>query len=103
MALVILSWLKSATVPSRFLILPTVLTIPYLLPLLRRSQTWEFRRQRANIDPSRNHGDIKGLSAIIPYLVAPLRGKYQILYFPKRLYTSAWRLVKAFSAISLSC
>ena len=30
---------------------------------------------------------LKSLSALIPYLVEPFRGKYQMLYFPSRLYT----------------
>jgi hypothetical protein len=42
------------------------------------------------------------LSALIPYLVELLQGKYQMLYFPRRLYTSAWRLVKGFAEFFLS-
>jgi hypothetical protein len=44
----------------------------------------------------------KSPSALIPYLVELLQGKYKMLYFPRRLYTSAWRLVKSFSGYFLS-
>ena len=104
MALVILSWLKSVIVPSRFLILPTALTICSLLLLNAcRSQAWESRRRRAKINPSRNHGKNKKPFGYIPYLVWLLHGKHQILYFPRRLYTSPRRLVKAFLEFFLSC
>jgi len=61
--------LKSATLPSLFLILPTVLTMSRLLLLFPCSQAWDFRKRRAKINLSRNHGENEEPFDPIPYIV----------------------------------
>jgi hypothetical protein len=79
------------------LILPTALTIECLLLLLGPAhKPGNLARDVLQSALPETMAKPKSLSALIPYLVERFPGKYQMLYFPRRLYTREKALSRPF-------
>jgi hypothetical protein len=79
------------------LILPTALTIGCLLLLLGPAhKPGNLACDVLQSTLPETMAKLKSLSALIPYLVEQVPGKYQMLYFPSRLYTREKALSRPF-------